>query len=299
MANLKIALIGVGGIGSTFAFQLARVGRHEITAVARPNSKRLQELQRDNGIIDTKDRHAAMGVTDTLDETIAYDLVIVTLAAHQVDAALPALERSAAKSIQFMSNTFEPERLRDAVGSERCSFGMPFVQGMISKDGKLKSTIGTAGAKTKINRRDLVDLFIAAGVPAVLESDMLLWLRCHVPLCVAFECVSVAAMRRGGGASWKEAMVLGHGVRASFTLIKRLGYRLYPSEALWLDRLPPWVVAGMLWYVSRIPSFRELLATGIGECPALVDVMLTNAAKANLSVSVAAKIQAMKPREET
>lgn len=32
---LQIALVGVGGIGSTFAFQLARAG-HNVIAIARP-----------------------------------------------------------------------------------------------------------------------------------------------------------------------------------------------------------------------------------------------------------------------
>ena len=122
-----------------------------------------------------------MRVADALDEQTSYDLVIVTLLAHQVDAVLPALRRSAAKRIQFMSNTFDPERLQDAVGSDRCSFGMPFVQATVDAYGKLKATIGASGQKTKMNYPHWVDLFNAAGIPAVLEPDMLLWLRCHTP----------------------------------------------------------------------------------------------------------------------
>lgn len=60
-----------------------------------------------------------MRVADALDEQTSYDLVIVTLLAHRVDAVLPALRRSGAKRIQFMFNTFDPERLQDAVGSDR------------------------------------------------------------------------------------------------------------------------------------------------------------------------------------
>ena len=44
---LRIAIIGIGGIGSTFAFQLVRAGHHEVTAVARPGSRRLEQLKRD------------------------------------------------------------------------------------------------------------------------------------------------------------------------------------------------------------------------------------------------------------
>ncbi len=47
---LSIAVIGIGGIGSTFAYYLARAG-HDVTVVARPGSPRLQQLQREGGIV--------------------------------------------------------------------------------------------------------------------------------------------------------------------------------------------------------------------------------------------------------
>jgi 2-dehydropantoate 2-reductase len=290
---LKIAVIGVGGIGSTFAFQLARAG-HDVTAVARPDSVRLQQLQREGGIVNTKKERAAMRVVDSLDEQIPYDLVIVTLLAHQIDAVLPALRLSMAQRIQFMFNTFDPERLQDAVGADRCSFGMPFVQATVDKDGSLNATIGASGQKTKMNYRQWVDVFNAAGLPAVFEPDMLLWLRCHAPMCIAFESVSVAGVRRGGGATWAESMVVARGLQESFTLIQRLGYPLYPSGKAFLRASPVWIAASMLFAVSRIKSFRELLATGVGECRALVDVLVGAACRANPTTSVE-KIQAMKP----
>ena len=295
--SLRIAVIGVGGIGSAFAFQLARVGHHEVTAVVRPGSARFHQLQRDRGIINTRGECADVHVADALDEQTPYDLVIVTLLAHQVDAVLPALSRSAAKCVQFMFNTFDPERLEEAVGAARCAFGMAFVQATVSKDGQLNATIGAGGQKTRLSQRRWVDVFIAAGLPAVLDPNMLLWLRCHVPLCVAMESVSVAAVRHGGGASWGESMVLARGVRETFTMIRRLGYPLYPSAKAWIYSSPIWAVAGMLWAVSRIPSFRELLATGVGECRALVDVLVAAASGASPPVEVAA-IQAMKPSVE-
>lgn len=295
---MRIAVLGVGKIGSTFAFQLARTGHHEVTVIARPGSTRLQQLQRDNGIVNTKGERADVRVTDMLDEQIPYDLVIVTLLVHQVDAMLPTLQRSSAGCILFMFVNFEPERLRDAVGIERCSFGMPGVQAMIDNDGKLKATIGAGGQKTMISQKRWVDVFNAAGLPAVLEPDMPLWLRCHVPLCVAFESVSVAAVRRGGGASWGEALVLAHGVHESFALIQGLGYQVYPRGKVLINSCPAWVVAAMLWLLSRNPSFRDLLATGINECRVLVDLMMASAPRANPPVRVA-KIKAMKPVEQS
>ena len=294
--SLHIAVLGAGSIGSAFAFALSRTGHHAVTAIARPKSVRLEQLQRSTGIVSIKNERAEVHVTDRLDEEIPYDLVIVTLLAHQVDTVLPALQRSAAKCILFMFNNFEPERLRDALGAERCSFGMPFVQASIDQEGRLDAKIGTAGQKTRIDTQQWVDVFVAAGLPAVLEPEMLLWLRCHVPLCVAFESVSVAAMRRGGGASWGESLILARGMQEGFKLIQRLGYRLYPQEKSAFNASPVGVVASMLWTMSRIAPFRELLATGAGECRALVDVLVAAASRVDPPIA-AARILAMKPSE--
>ncbi len=291
---LRIAILGAGKIGSTFAFQLARTGGHDVTAIARPGSARLQQLEHDGAIIDVKGERATVRVASTLDEQTPYDLVIVTLLSHQMGALLPALQRSAARCIQFMFNTFQPERLQEAIGGERCAFGMPFVQAMLTIDGRLKATIGAAGQKTIMSQQRWVNVFNAAGLPAVLERDMPLWLRCHVPLCVAFESVSVAGERRGGGASWGEALVLARGVHASFGLIKGLGYDVYPRAKKLIAGSPTTIVAAMLWSMSRIRSFRELLATGKAECCALVDVMAAAAPLANPAVIVS-DIQAMRP----
>ena len=292
--SLRIAVIGLGGIGSTFAFQLARTGHHDVTVIARPASLRLAQLQRDQGIVNIKGERAEVRVLDTLDEQSPYDLVIVTLLAHQVDAVLPSLKRSTAKSVLFMFNNFNPERLRDAVGPDRAAFGMPFVQATVDAEGRLSATIGAGGQKSKISRQAWVGVFLAAGLPAVLEPNMLLWLRCHVPLCIAFQSVSVAGMKRGGGATWAESMVIARGAQESFALIRGLGHQLYPSGKSVLYASPSWVVAGMLWSMSHIRSFRELLATGAGECRALVEVLVAAAPRSKPSVSTV-RIQAMKP----
>ena len=293
-STLRIAVIGAGGIGSTFAFQLANTGGHEVTAIARPGSNRARQLVRDGGIVNTRGERANVHVADALDEQIKYDLVLVTLLAHQVDTVLPQLQRSAAQWIQFMFNNFDPERLRDAIGAERCSFGMPFLQATVDQDGKLNAKIGAAGQKSKMSSQAWVKVFNEAGLPAVFESNMLLWLRCHAPLGAAFESASVAGVRRGGGASWNESVVIARGMQECFTLIRRLGYPLYPSGKLLLHRSPVWAVASLLWFMSRIRSFRELLATGVNESRGLVDAFVLSASQAQPPVSVS-NILAMKP----
>ena len=290
---LRIAVLGAGKIGSAFAFQLARKGRHDVTVIARPGSVRLGQIERDGAIVDAGGERAGVGVADALDEEVAYDLVIVTLLAHQAGAVLPALRRSAARCILFMFNTFHPERLQAAVGAERCGFGMAFVQARLDADGRLGVAIGAAGQRTLLGKQRWVDVFNTAGLPATLERDMPLWLRCHVPLCIAFESVSVAGMRRGGGASWSEALVLARGVQAGFGLVRALGYEVHPATKRRIAGSPAAVMAAVLWSMSRIRSFRELLATGEAECCALVDAMAEAAALA--APSAVADIRAMRP----
>ncbi len=291
---LRIAVLGTGNIGSAFASQLARVGGHDVTVIARPGSARLRQLERDAAIVHVGGQRAEVQVSGVLDESVNYDLVIMTVLAHQVAAVLPSLKRSKAECFLFMSNNFHPERLAEALGDDRCSFGMPFVQAKLDAEGKLKATIGAGGQKTLIGQQRWVNVFNAAGLRARLEPEMPLWLRCHAPVCVAFESVSVAAVRRGGGASWREAIILARGVHASFTLVERLGYPVYPQAKVLMKRSPAWALAAGLSAMSRIRSFRELLATGEAECRTLVDAMVSAALLAEPAVDASA-IAAMKP----
>ena len=97
-----------------------------------------------------------------------------------------------------------------------------------------------------------------------------------------------------GIVGFAKAIVLARGVRESFTLIRGLGYRIYPRSKTRINGAPAWVVAAMLWFLSRITPFRELLATGKNECRALVDAMLAAAPRAKPAIR-AAMIEAMKP----
>ena len=269
MLPLKIVLIGVGNIGSTFDYNLAKAG-HDVTLVARPHSSRLAQLQRDSGIVLKTGERASAQVVDWLDEEAVYDLVIVTVLAHQAGALLPSLQCSKARCVHFTFNTFEPERLRDAMGGDRSSFGMPFVMARLNAKSRLDAMV-SANRKTLHSDQRWADLFTEAGIASVFEPNMLLWLRCHVPLCIAMESISVKAQARGGGASWSDAMAVARGLHGGFAIIKGLGYRLHPGTKAALAASPNVVLAGMLWSISRVAAFRDLLATGAIECGKLID----------------------------
>ena len=63
--------------------------------------------------------------------------------------------------------------------------------------------------------------------------------------------------------------------------------------------VPNFLIAFLLWVLSRIPATRENLATGLNECRALIDTMVAAAAKAKPPLPGAAKaLLAIEPTEE-
>ncbi|MDI3282141.1 2-dehydropantoate 2-reductase N-terminal domain-containing protein [Polyangium sp. 15x6] len=267
---MKIAVLGPGGIGSTFAFELARAG-HEVTVVAR--GKRLEQLQRDQAIVTVSGERAAVRVSAALDTTTEWDLVLVTVLVSQVDAVLPALAASAAKTVMFMFNTFEPlGRLRDAVGSSRFAFGFPAILATLD-EGKLSSEIVTRGLLTTVTDAAWAKVFTDAGIPAVVHADMESWLRTHAALVVPVMIASVTAHARGAGVSWSEATRLARAMDEGFHLVRLLGNTLTPAPVAMVSRLPIPVLASLLWTISRLDPVRKTGAAGYGEPRTLIDAM--------------------------
>ncbi|WP_437335029.1 ketopantoate reductase family protein [Sorangium sp. So ce394] len=267
---MKIAIVGAGRIGSTFAFQLARAG-HEVTVVAR--GARLAQLRRDEAIVTAAGERAAVGVSAALDEATAWDLVLVTVLAHQVDEVLPALSASAARTVMFMFNTFEPlGRLRDAVGAARVAFGFPAILATLD-DGKLTSRIVTRGMVTPVTDAAWAKVFTDAGIPAVVEPDMESWLRTHAALVAPVMVAVVTAHARKAGVSWTEAMDLARALEEGLRLVRQLGNTLTPAPIAALSRLPTPAAAALVWTLSRVEPLRKTGAAGPGEPRALIDAM--------------------------
>ncbi len=223
---MKIAVIGPGGIGSTFAFQLALAG-HDVTVVAR--GERLKQLSRDEAIVNVAGR-VPVQVSATLDGKTPWDLVLVTVLASQVDAVLPELSACAAQRVMFMFNTFESlRRLRHAVRKSRFAFGFPAILASI-EDGKLRSKIMTRGQLTTVTDETWARIFTEAGILTVVHADMESWLRTHAALVVPVMAVTVAAHARQAGVSWREAMRSARAMDEGFRLVRRLGHTVTPRR---------------------------------------------------------------------
>lgn len=269
---MDIAVLGAGAIGSTFAHQLARAG-HEVTVIAR--GQRLAQLERDGAIVvvsgaGRETRRTPVTVAARLDEARAYDLVLVTVLATQVDAVLDALARSRAKAVMFMFNTFEPiAPLERAVGSSRFVFGFPggvftlLVDGVIDPQIRRGTTIGDAR---------WADVFTKAGIPSVIERDMHAWLRSHAALVAPLMSMSTVAVARGS-VTFGEARRYAAAMREGFALVRRLGHRLVPSTVALVGVMPRVWVASLLWLASRTKILHDLGRLGATEPRMLIDMM--------------------------
>lgn len=281
---MRIAIVGPGAIGSTFAFQLARAG-HDVTVVAR--GARLEQLSAERAIVLVSGERAPVSVAAALDPTVPFDLVLVTVLAPQVDAVLPVLRASAARSVMFMFNTFASiEPLRAAVGVERFAFGFPGGVFTLLKAGRIAPQIRRG---TTVSDPAWAEVFGAAGIPTVVDDDMQSWLRSHAALVVPLMAVGVLSFTRGGGVSWREAWLNAGAFRAGVHIVRALGNRLRPGPLAFVARWPRLVVAGLLWLISRTRMSRDLGELGAAEPRMLIDMMSAAAPQ------MAGPLQAVRP----
>ena len=283
---MQIAIVGTGAIGSTFAFHLAKAG-HAVTVIAR--GTRLAQLQRDNALVLVTGERAPVQVCAALDTATPWDLVLVTVLAPQVDAVLPALQASAAQTIMFMFNTFEPlDRLREAVGAARFAFGFPAILALLP-DGKLKHDIYTRGQRTIVTEPAWAKVFTDAGISTWVENDMHSWLRTHAALVSPLMALSTVVHARGAGVSWSEARAYALALAAGFRIVEALGNKITPPNLGTLSRLPTPLLTSVLWTLSRTKLMRELGVLGPGEARMLIDSM------AAAAPDQAAEVRAIRP----
>jgi 2-dehydropantoate 2-reductase len=268
---MQIAIIGPGGIGSTFAFQLSEAG-HDVTVVAR--GTRLEQLRAAGAIVTVEGERAAVHVSGELDTTTEWDLVLVTVLVSQVDVLLPALSASAAKSVMFMFNTFRSlDRLRDAVGPQRFAFGFPAIAAGLT-DGRLSSTILRRGMLTTVSDPFWAKVFTDAGVPATVHPNMESWLRTHAAAMVPLVIAGSIALRRGAGISRAEAVRLARAMKEGFALVRHLGNSLTPAPIAIISRWPVPVLAALLWSLTRLGPFTRTIAVAPADEPrTLIDEM--------------------------
>jgi len=283
---MKVCVVGAGAVGTAFALHLASAA-HDVTLVAR--GKRLEQLKSDGGAIRARsppsgrggDAPCVVAVAAALDPSTAWDLVLVTVLAHQLDGPLLAALRACPESstIMFMFNTFRPiAEYRDAVGASRFAFGFPGVLANVEPDGTLIHKFMSAGQRTIVTHEKWRAVFAQARIPTDVERDMQSWLRTHAVFVVALLGVLVPAARRGAGVPWADASRATALMNEGLLLVAKLGSRPTPTYVAMLHRAPSAVPTFLFWLLSRIPSVRRSGAlVGTRELIALADAVLAAA----------------------
>jgi 2-dehydropantoate 2-reductase len=267
---MKIAIIGAGRIGSTFAFRLSRAG-HDVTVVARGG--RLNDLRRTGTITAIDGTTARVDAVSGLDAAEPFDLVLVTVLAYQVDALLPELVASAGKTVMFAFNTFErTDRLSDAVGAERFAFAFPNMTAFFV-DGKLKSVVDGPGMVTTLSSEAWARTLKEAGMPTEVEPDMTSFLRTHVAFVVPLMAAALLTWKRPTGLTWSEASRLGGAMAEAFALVSGLGHPLQPKFIGFFAKLPGVLITAAIWMAARSAAVKNLGEFGPTETRSLIDQM--------------------------
>lgn len=269
--DMQIAIIGPGGIGSTFAFRLSRAG-HDVTVIAR--GRRLEQLRGDGAIVTADGQRAGIRVAAVLDESMPYDLVLVTVLASQVDTLLPTLARSGAASVMFMFNTFQSlDRLRDGVGAHRFAFGFPAIVASVA-DGTLSFSILRRRMSTTVTDPFWAEIFSNAGIPATVHPDIQSWLRTHAAVIVPLVIAGSTADLRGSGLSKRESLRMAGAMNEGIRLVRHLGNAVTPAPMTVLSRVPRRLLAAMFWMLTRLDVFVRTVAVAQAEEPrTLIDEM--------------------------
>lgn len=267
---MNIAILGAGRIGSAFAFRLSRAG-HDVTMVARGN--RLQELMKSGAIVDIEGQRGNVKVETELNSAVSYDLVLVTVMAHQVEALLPALRASSAKKVLFMFNTFEKgDRWREAIGPTRFEQGFPNMIAFFEGE-KLRSVVDGPGNVTTLSSPEWARILREAGLPTEVEPDMPSFLRSHVAFFLPLMVAALWVCKRAQSLTWAEAKTLTAVLIEALDVVKGLGHTLKPGFVALMRQLPSFVLTLMLWASARMAAVKDLGAFGPSEARELIDAM--------------------------
>jgi 2-dehydropantoate 2-reductase len=178
---MRIAVIGAGGVGGLYGGLLARAG-HEVAFLARGaqlaaiTANGLEVRSAELGAF----RISAAASNDPNDLGQA-DLVLLTVKAYDLEAALPAAAqlRTPSGSVLTLQNGLEaPDQVALKVGSEHVLIGTTVVETTIVEPGvighlspmHLVTLAAFEGPPTESVRR-AVDMFKAAGINATMADD--------------------------------------------------------------------------------------------------------------------------------
>jgi 2-dehydropantoate 2-reductase len=194
---LKTLIYGAGTLGCLYAHRLFTAG-NDVTLLARGEQS---TFIRDNGVVLvnelTAERESSrVPVVESLDEDVAYDLVVVLIRKNRLEPVFEDLRRGdRIQNILFMGNNalgFDPYLSR--LPAKKLVFGFPGAggglrQGVVhyadsEKPGGKRTpvTIGEMDGRNTDRIEQIRSLFESSGVPVDVVSEIDGWLKYHVAL---------------------------------------------------------------------------------------------------------------------
>lgn len=263
---MKLLVYGAGVLGSLYSARLYEAG-HDVSLLAR--GKRLATLRRHGVQLAEGDRQAVRSVpVPVVEHPVGeYDLVLVFVRTHQVDAILESLAGLEADVLFMLNWAAGSAPLGKVIGDERVLLGFPTAAGTMDGDvvryratsimtRMLPTPIGEADGRTTPRLERIVREFRTAGINAKAEPHMDTWLKTHA----AFEVPLLQAVNAAGGpvALADKPSAVRDMIRLMRQNLNALPTPPVPRTFVALQTLPEGLLVTMLRYFLRSPMAKQL-----------------------------------------
>ncbi len=270
---MKILIIGAGAIGSLYGYLLHKAGM-DVTMMAR-NSH--YDFIKSNGLVLTDELSgerftAKIKVTDTLNSSDKFDLVLVTMRKNHQKTIFPVLASNPGiRHILFIGNNVAGfDSYFNALPKEKLLFGfgragggrinhvIHFVDREKISHQRMSLMLGEPDGQIKKRTREIIRILEKAEIPVRWTGNMDGWLKYHLalvlPLC------GMLLKHQGDNYmladSPKDLKFCLHAYREMGGILKQLGYQP-PS---FQERLFFWIPTFMF-----VPVFKKILRTKFAE----------------------------------
>jgi ketopantoate reductase len=283
---MKILVLGAGVIGTTYAWQLSDAG-HDVSLLVRKSKK--EQMERNGIHIRYRDERLKKSepvevtyqpvVVDQFHAQDAYDLIIVSVRAHQLDEILPELAAGSGKAdiLFFGNNWWGEERIRKFLSPEKCIFGFSRLVGgwrtenqiecIFFDNPELVTMLGERDGQMTPRLQNLRDVFEKANLKPMLSPDILGWLSIHY---VEFLGV-VGGIRKAGS---YDAFVTSSelikdsilATRESLEVCRARGVdfkKAAPSNIRIIENTPVFLLAPLVKMQYRTPSIKQFFEENI------------------------------------
>jgi ketopantoate reductase len=283
---MKILVLGAGVIGTTYAWQLSHAG-HNVSLFVRKS--RIDQIEKEGIHINYRDERLKDSellevtyhpvVVDQFHPQDSYDLIIVSVRAHQLDEILPGLAAGSGNAdiLFFGNNWWGEERIRKFLHPEQYLFGFSrLVAGWRTENGmeciffdnpELVTMLGEKDGQITPRLQNLRDLFERANLKPVISPDILGWLSIHY---VEFLGV-IGGIRKAGSfdafvnssSLIKESILA---TRESLEVCKARGInfkKAAPSNIRIIDSTPILLLTPLVKMQYRMPSIKQFFEENI------------------------------------